>query len=69
MRIVVWKHYAIATDVDIPMVSGGSWAVERDALNDRGDEGTIEERAQSVKEVGIIENLRIGPWVVHCEEG
>ena len=69
MRAVVWKQSVIAEEVDIPLVSGGTWAVERDPLNDRGDEGTIEERAQSVAEVGIIENLRMGAWAVHVEEG
>ena len=69
MRLVVWKHYTNATDVDVPLLSGGTWTVERDRLNDRGDEGTIEERAKSVAEVGIIENLRMGAWLVHCEEG
>ena len=55
-------------EVDLPLVADGVWMFRRHSLNDRGDEGTVRERQASVEEVGIVDGIRGGAWVVPTED-
>ena len=60
----------LARDVTIKFVDpqDGSWLITRDILNDRGDEATIQERCRSVEEIGIVDGIRSGCWVVPAHD-
>ena len=65
MRRLVWELFASPVKVKLPFLVDGQWAFERDKTNRiRADKSTEEERRDSVESVGIIKNLRSGPWVV-----
>ena len=62
MQSVIWTHYIIASNVSIALFHNDIFVLERDELNDRGDEGTVNDRKASIELVGFLE-LRSGAWV------
>ena len=58
------KHYLRQGPVDVaPVTEDGEFAIERDEHNDRGDEASIQKRADSIAKVGLLKDLGFGPFL------
>ena len=59
------RDYLNLVDAHVPLVAtDGAWTVQRHELNARGDEASILQRQKSIEQVGIIRDIRGGPWLV-----
>ena len=59
----MWFKWCFAPDVTIPFLTPhNKWTLERDLLNDRGEQAVVRERYESCKSVGVIPNPRGGTW-------
>ena len=66
---VLWDIYVKHTLPKAPLVTSGEFNFKRHFLNRRGDEAAIESRTKSVEEVGLLLNIRRGPWVIEVSPG
>ena len=58
-------HYLHAENQQVKLKTPqGTWAITRDAENDRGDMSTILARRTSVESIGIVQELRGGPFMI-----
>jgi hypothetical protein len=62
---LVDEEFCISSDAHVKLVNpDGLWAIARHPLNQRGDEASILLRMKSVQDIGIIRDIRGGPWLV-----
>ena len=69
IQIFVDHNYCLDHDAQVSLVTKhGQWATRRHRLNDRGDESSIQARQKSVETVGILQDLRGGPFLVKAPD-
>jgi hypothetical protein len=68
IQLFVDHHYCLDKDAHIPLLTkSGQWSTKRHRLNDRGDESSIQARQRSVETVGILQDLRGGPFLIKSD--
>jgi hypothetical protein len=65
IELFVNHHYLVNGDATVSLLTkSGQWSTRRHRLNDRGDESSIQARQKSVETVGILQELRGGPFLI-----
>ena len=61
-------HFCIQKQTTVPLVVNGEWCISREAYNDRGDEGTIQKRMNSIMISGFRTDLRGSSFLIETED-
>eukprot|EP00969_Alexandrium_andersonii_P235956 10417306-Alexandrium_andersonii.AAC.1 len=65
MQLVADSMYLVDGDAHIPCLApDNTWAFERSPHNDRGDDSSVLDRMASLEELGMVQGVSGGPWLV-----